>query len=120
MRFAALALVSAVLTWAVPHVFARDNGQYAQADPAIGKWFRDQKNPVTGVHCCSEADGEYAEEDIRDGRYWTRWPRGDGKWHEVPKAAVINDPNRNGAPVVWWYMENGVTMIRCFAPGPKL
>ncbi len=120
MKFAALALVFAVLTWAVPHVFARDNGQYAQTDPAIGKWFRDQKNPVTGVHCCSEADGEYAEEDIRDGRYWTRWPRGDGKWHEVPDAAVINDPNRNGAPVVWWYPENGVIMIRCFAPGPKL
>ena len=35
----------------------------------------------------------------------------------VPPDAVIYDPNRNGAPVVWWYIEYGGYHIRCYAPG---
>jgi hypothetical protein len=25
----------------------------------------------------------------------------DGKWHEVPDEAVINEPNRDGRTIVW-------------------
>jgi len=49
--------------------FARDNGQYQNVSPDIRQWFRDQKSPKTGMICCSEADGNEAQEDIRDGHY---------------------------------------------------
>ena len=29
---------------------------------------------------------------------------------------VIKDPNRNGAPVAWWFFESGRLQIRCYAP----
>jgi hypothetical protein len=103
---------------------ARDNGQFAQADPQIRQWFRNQVSPRTGVHCCSEADGEYAEEDIRDGHYWTRFSQSNGEWMQVPDDVVIKDPNRNGAPVVWWYadIDHGkrIVKIRCYAVGSKV
>jgi hypothetical protein len=98
-------------------------GQYAQVDPVVREWFRNQLSPRTGGNCCSEADGAYAEEDIRAGDYWTRWPLSEGRWYQVPDDVVIHDPNRNGAPVVWWYSEiNPATganelKIRCYAPG---
>lgn len=102
-------------------------GQWAQVDPAIKRWFNDQKVPGTQRTCCSEADGVYAEEDIREGHYWARFvaiQHNEGLapteissgWMQVPDAAVIHDPNRNGAPVVWWGWQNGL-FIRCYAPG---
>lgn len=98
-------------------------GQYAQVDPATRYWFRNQKSPKTGGNCCSEADGVYAEEDIRQGEYWVRFiaKLQDGSevlvdWMPVPGEVVIHDPNRNGAPVVWWYWDQ-VWQIRCYAPG---
>jgi hypothetical protein len=89
---------------------------YEHVPADIRKWFRSQKNPKTGVLCCDESDGVYAEEDIRDGSYWTRWPQ-NPEWMRVPDEVVIRDPNRHGAPVVWWLYENGKPVIRCFAPG---
>ena len=117
LLFMACPILGIALGTAVNNADGRDSGRYAQADPAVSQWFRSQVSPKTGGNCCSEADGEYAEEDIRNGHYWTRWPRGDGEWHEVPDDVVIYDPNRNGAPVVWWYWENGEPKIRCYAPG---
>jgi hypothetical protein len=104
-----------LVLFACAPAFARDNGQYNQVSPEIRDWFRAQKSPKTGGRCCDEADGVYAEEDIRDSRYWTRWPGHD--WRPVPEDVVIHDPNRHGAPVVWWYFEQGEAKIRCYAPG---
>jgi hypothetical protein len=99
-------------------------GQWASIDPATGEWFRSQRNPTTKVPCCSEADGSYVEEDIRDGHYWVRFDRTGGEWREVPDEIVIRDPNRNGAPVVWFYYEvrvgSSVLKFRCYAPGAGL
>jgi hypothetical protein len=111
-------------------------GQYAQVDPDVRQWFKDQKSPKTHISCCSEADGSYAEEEIRDGHYWTRfawrfafngaYQEMHSDWMEVPDDVVIHDPNRHGAPVVWWTWESGMTpdiakpRIRCYAPGGKV
>ena len=83
-----------------------------------------QRNPKNGAHCCNEADGVYAEEDIRNDRYWVRFDACDlavgcrkVDWMPVPPDAVIYDPDRNGAPVVWWYIANDRYQIRCYAPG---
>jgi hypothetical protein len=98
-------------------VLARDNGQYNSVSPEVRQWFRAQKSPKTGSLCCNEADGTYAEEDIRDGVYWTRFELTNGEWIPVPTDVVIKDPNRNGAPVAWWYIQDGKLQIRCYAPG---
>lgn len=111
-----------VLVVASP-VIARDNGQFAQVDQNVRQWFRSQVSPKTGIYCCSEADGVYAEEDIREGHYWTRFPQSNGEWMQVPDDVVIKDPNRNGAPVVWWYYDMApgnvqrAVKIRCYAVG---
>src|SRR6478672_4788536 len=54
----------ALLVLCVP-ALARDNGQYNSVSPEVREWFRAQKSPKTGSLCCNEADGTYAEEDIR-------------------------------------------------------
>ena len=122
-------IICAVVVIFASMASARDNGQWAQSDPATREWFRSQKNPTTKVPCCSEADGTYAEEDIRENEYWTRfgyrtWDSSGSayreftsEWMRVPPETVIHNPNRHGAPVVWWYFVDGKPGIRCFAPG---
>src|SRR6185312_15081413 len=85
--------VLAILTVCAP-ALARDNGQYENFSPDVRAWFRSQKSPKTGALCCNEADGLYAEEDIRDGHYWTRW--GGREWQPVPDEVVIHQPNPHG------------------------
>jgi hypothetical protein len=109
-------ILPALLVLCAP-ALARDNGQYENVAPEIRQWFRSQKSPKTGALCCNEADGIYAEEEIRDGIYWTRFENTKGAWIPVPSDVVIKDPNRNGAPVAWWYYRNGELQIRCYAPG---
>jgi hypothetical protein len=96
---------------------ARDNGQYENVAPDVRQWFRDQKSPKTGMICCSEADGSEAQEDIRNGHYWTTWPAVAPTWYQVPDEVVIKDPNKVGHPVVWTYYERGEVKIRCYVPG---
>lgn len=133
--FVLLALMVAITLLGIRMSLARTlyPGQWAQVDPAERQWFRSQKSPKSGISCCSEADGTYAEEDIRDGHYWVRYawhfPLNGAQyemhtgWVEVPDDVVIRDANRHGAPVVWWVWETGttpetaVTKIRCYAPG---
>ena len=102
-------------------------GQYAQVDPSTRQWFRDQKVPGTNRQCCSEADGAYAEEEIRKGHYWVNFvarQHNEGApptviqsgWMLVPDEAVIHEPNRHGAQVVWWGWQDRL-FIRCYAPG---
>ena len=109
-------IVLGLLVLCLP-ALARDNGQYNNVSPEVRQWFRAQKSPKTGGLCCNEADGTYAEEDIRNGEYWTRFELTNGEWILVPQDVVIKDPNRNGAPVAWWYFQNGKVQIRCYAPG---
>jgi hypothetical protein len=123
----AIAALTAVLY--TPGVAARNWGQYAQNNPALGDWFKAQRVPappgVTGGRCCDEADGSRATEDLRpDGHYWVKFVAtirpwvgsnyGDpidveSDWMQVPDEAVIRDqhPNPVGAPVVWWYFSSG-------------
>lgn len=102
-------------------------GQYAQVDPKTRQWFRDQKVPGSDIKCCSEADGVFAEEEIRGTHYWVRFVAkqyNDGAptteiesgWMQVPDEAVIHEPNRHGAAVVWWGWQDRL-FIRCFIPG---
>ena len=106
----------ALLVLSVP-ALARDYGQYNNVSAEVRQWFRSQKSPKTGGLCCNEADGMYAEEQIREGVYWTRFELTHGEWIPVPPDVVLKGPNINGAPVAWWYFQDGKVQIRCYAPG---
>lgn len=95
---------------------ARWKPEYASADPAIQKWFNDQKN-ATGDRCCDESDGHRY-----DGQY-TMNPDGSVTLHlkegarVLPKAKVLLGPNPTGH-AVWWYIAGpGWHTDFCFAPG---
>jgi hypothetical protein len=104
---------------------AHDGVSHANLDPDERNWFGDQKipeGPNRGNSCCSQADGDYAEEDIRDGHYWARWALTKGAWIEVPDEAVIRKPNLHGRAAVWWGGDtyNKTIYIRCFIAGALL
>src|SRR5262245_52875553 len=121
----ASALMGVVALWLVllgdaSHAREQYPGQYKDVPKDVQEWFRSQRSPRNGAQCCTEADGVYAEEDIRNDRYWVRFKPclawlscAATDWTPVPPDAVIHDPNRNGAPVVWWYMEGSQYKIRC-------
>jgi hypothetical protein len=92
----------------------RDDGRYANSP--LKSWF-DQLASEKGL-CCSFADGfrvDNVDWDTQDGHYRVRL---NGQWIVVPDEAVVTEPNKFGAAVVWPYMgTDGQTQIRCFLPG---
>jgi hypothetical protein len=57
------------LLWDASHAREQYPGQYKDVPKDVQEWFRNQRNPKNGAHCCTEADGVYAEEDIRNDRF---------------------------------------------------
>src|SRR5258708_40151542 len=119
MLVAWLAILMALSTPASGH-FA-DHEQWAQLTPAQRDWLMRQIIPGTDPEqhytCCSAADAEQVEEDVRDGHYFVRSPTTAGLWVAVPDEMVIRAPNKYGQPVVWWRFTDGIATPRCFAPG---
>lgn len=102
------ALLILLLLVSVAH--ARDDGRYAGSP--LKQWFdslRSQKGP-----CCSDADGEQTEYEMRDGAYWAPI---DGVMTRVPDSALITVPNKYGRAMKWLYYEEGKKVFRCFIPG---
>jgi len=129
-------LIALYLPLFIRHAHGHDNhrewSQEAQNNPAIQKWWRDQRvpgGPNQGGSCCNEADGAFAETDIRDGKWFVRFMVPDGtpaghqvEWMPVPDEVVITKPNLYGQAVVWYaihYVNGKVheVRIRCFIPG---
>jgi hypothetical protein len=106
---AAVALTVLIFYHAVTQVHARDDGRYAQS-PLKG-WFDSLKSQKG--FCCSVADGEDTEYDMRADGYWAPI---DGTWQRVPEEAVIKEPNKAGRAMKWLFMENGEKKFRCFLP----
>jgi hypothetical protein len=99
-----------VLSAALPHpVAARDDGRYAQSP--LKPWF-DQLKSRKG-YCCSDADGEETEYEMRGDNYWAPI---EGVWQPVPSEALITEPNKVGRAMKWIYIENGEKRFRCFLP----
>lgn len=101
---------------------ARDDGRYAKEDPALHAWF-DRLASGRGL-CCSFADGVRVEVDEWDNLGSTKnggsgyRVRLNGRWLEVPRAALVTAPNKAGPAYVWPYQDaEGRTQIRCFIPG---
>jgi len=110
LLFNTLVLGALALSQASFHpVQARDDGRYAQSP--LKPWFDSLKSRKG--FCCSDADGEETEYEMRDDAYWAPI---DGVWQPVPKEAVITEPNKVGRAMKWIYMENGERKFRCFLP----
>lgn len=123
-------VVIAITTWGLEaraHDWQHD--QYAQDNRP---WLEKQRRPGTQLSCCSSADYDFVDEELRsDGHYWIQSAKTGSKWIQVPHEAVINDPNHHGRAAAWfrWEGANGdystaprpdlkVTVF-CFAPGAK-
>lgn len=112
-----------VLILLVAPALAHNDGRWNDVDPKIRQWLKDQRvpnGPFKGTSCCSEADGEEVQEDIRDGHYWIKgghFP----DWTPVPDEAVIHGPNEWKQPITWWTLSGSwaqvPVVIRCYAPG---
>jgi hypothetical protein len=123
-----LTLFLIVAICSITGAFARDNGQYADVPDHIRKWFNEQISPENGRSCCSIADGNETQEQIRDGQYWVLI---EGKWFPVPPSRVIhNKGNPVGRPVVWYQKfpppndDDAPAIpeinILCFVPGARI
>lgn len=125
----AIAAIFAAILWALFGGIGQSRelypGQFAQVDPAIRQWFRDQRVPGKGYPCCSYADGTKAEEflgiapppaeygghngDAAESGHWTRFVyQGNdytvspsiiferkSDWIPVPDDAIIHDGKPN-------------------------
>jgi hypothetical protein len=110
----------------------RDNGQYANVDPDIKRWV-ESLTDHNGVGCCATADGIPLQEPDWEMDASGYRVKIDGNWHPVPDRAVVNEANRLGHAVVWFYWQNQQNSdattdgaaadagpklhIRCFLPG---
>jgi len=121
-RLPAIARSRASTPYRNPIVRARDDGRYANSP--LKSWF-DQLASKKGL-CCSFADGFSLTDVDWDVQCATvagierchYRVRIDGEWTDVPDEAVVVEPNRYGAAVVWPYKDaSGSTQIRCFMPG---
>lgn len=103
-----------VIAFGTISVQAHDDGRYANSP--LKAWF-DSLHSKSGGPCCSNADGIAISDvdwDTKDGHYRVRL---DGEWVDVPRDAVITEPNRAGRTMVWPYYVQGHALIRCFLPG---
>jgi hypothetical protein len=102
-------LTAPVVFYGTSAVRAMDDGRWAQSP--LKPWFDSLKSKKG--FCCSVADGQETEYEMRDNRYWAPI---DGVWQPVPDEAVITEPNKVGRDMKWIFMENGQKRFRCFLP----
>lgn len=111
---AAIFIAIVVLIATAASLSAKDAGRFVGSP--LKAWF-DQLASGKGL-CCSFADGVSVKDvdwDTKDGKYRVRL---NGRWIVVPDSAVVTEPNKYGAAVVWPYQDaDGATQIRCFLPG---
>ena len=127
-------VIITVLLILSPLSSARDlKGEFAQYSDQERTFLREQKIPGTRSRCCDENDGTKAQEESK-GPYVVSFEAcrmnylGDTAFMEcipvpsmrVPDSAVINEPNRVGRPIVWFYFEQNTVKIKCYLPGAGL
>lgn len=92
---------------------ARDDGRYANSP--LKPWFQGLK--ANRGLCCDGADGQRIDDSD-----WSTTASGyrvriEGEWHDVPKDALIEEPNLAGFAMVWYYNGAQGIYIRCFLRG---
>lgn len=132
---ALIVLIAAMLKPVFGHDWTRP--EFAQLNQYQRNWMQKQKRPGTNFFCCSEADGDQVDEEIRYdekgiGHYYINSAKTRGQWLKVPEEAIIREPNLHGRAIAWfrWTSADGKTgstmprddlpivMVFCFMPGP--
>lgn len=99
--------------------------------PELNNWFASLRSGK-GL-CCDGSDALHLRDidwETKDGHYWVAIPKDpnklddakhgknvDSMWVLVPDDAVITEPNRDGATMVWPLYGSMGASIRCFMPG---
>lgn len=97
---------------------ARPGPQYANANPQIKKWFKDQYN-ANNQWCCDASDGHpfydtYTLDSNGDVEFDS-----DGQHYHLPAYMVLKGPNPTGA-AVWWFLDTAAGRSSyCFALGAE-
>ena len=108
---------------------ARDLGQWQNADPRIGAWYKNLKQPdKPAISCCGEADAYFADEfevegdqyiaivtDTRDDEALRRPHVAPGTRILIPRDKVVREGgNPTGHGVVFYGAGAGI--VHCYVP----
>lgn len=102
---AGLAIVLLIASQAVAHDHNR---------PELNEWLKSlHSNGKTW--CCDGNDTDEIDDwETKGNRYRVRFR---GIWYDVPEEAVVDGPNKSGAPLLWMYKGYMSPRVRCFMPG---
>jgi hypothetical protein len=120
LAVAILVFLAVLLMASIPKSHAHDDGRYA--DSPNHAWFDSLTSPYGG-RCCAEADGlgvndlewKTAIDEAKPNLRYQVFIAGD--WRDVYEGNVVNEPNKIGRAVVWFWYHDGKIEIRCFMPG---
>lgn len=126
MKYALIVMVVVIfalfafILWAFTHAHAHDHSR-----PELNGWYLSLSSHG-GSPCCDNTDAKHISDvdwdsNCADGKCQYRVRLYD-KWWNVPDDAVVDGPNRDGAPLVWmvptWQNDKIFSVsIRCFLPG---
>lgn len=92
-------------------------GAHDQNKPELDSWYRSLQSGKGP--CCG---GPSEDATHLDELQWRS--KGDGyevfieeHWIDVPPAAIVPVPNKDGRALVWLYYLMGEPVVRCFIPG---
>jgi hypothetical protein len=95
-------------------VQAKDDGRFSNSSPEIRRWFRDLRQPDSGISCCDVADGHEVDYRVRGGTYYVMI---EGREYPVPPRKIVrNQGNPTGSGVVFYSMIGSRPLILCFIP----
>jgi hypothetical protein len=88
-----------------------------QNKPELDSWYRSLQSGKGP--CCG---GPSEDATHLDELQWRSKGDGyevfiEGHWIEVPPAAIVPVPNKDGRALVWLYYLMGEPIVRCFIPG---
>jgi hypothetical protein len=88
-----------------------------QNKPELDSWYRSLQSGKGP--CCG---GPSEDATHLDELQWRSKGDGyevfiEGHWIEVPPAAIVPVPNKDGRALVWLYYLMGEPVVRCFIPG---
>lgn len=108
LAFIAACFIALLCLVAYP-VFAHDHNR-----PWLNDWLK-SLHSKSKVWCCDGNDTDEIDDwETKGNRYRVRFR---GIWHDVPEDAVVDGPNKSGAPLLWMYKGYMSPSVRCFMPG---
>lgn len=109
-----LALIVVSLVLLVMALLIHGARAHDHSRPELNDWMKDL-HARGGAWCCIGDDTDLIDDwEIKGNRYRVKFR---GQWFDVPEGAIVEGPNKSGAPLLW--MNKGLSGLspRCFMPG---